>query len=383
MDNKMLINTLPAPTWNRLKMNETIVENFAAGSDAILEKKVIGGGVAIAGSADVRFAGIATGMGPEAVKALAGRNELNIVAEEAAEIGQIMLHIAHSDGQEALQIVNVLAKKNSKLTVWMDLTTAEDPKNRGKVLNGKVSESTAQGSAAEVCAESASGSKSGSLSVLTKVILEEGAEVKLVQLELVNAKSRAFVDIGAVCAKSATLETAQILLGAQETYLGQRTLLDEKYANVKTTLAYYGKDEQKLDMNYVAQHVGKRTESNLDVYGVLRDRSEKLFRGTIDFVNGSAGSVGDENESVLLLDEGVVNRTIPLILCAEEDVQGNHGASIGQLDEEMLFYMGTRGIPEEEAIRIIARARLEAMCAKIGNEEMEKLLTEHIDAVMR
>ncbi len=45
----------------------------------------------------------------------------------------------------------------------------------------------------------------------------------------------------------------------------------------------------------------------------------------------------------LLLGEDVVNRTIPLILCAEEDVEGNHGASIGQLDEDILFYMNSEG----------------------------------------
>ena len=55
--------------------------------------------------------------------------------------------------------------------------------------------------------------------------------------------------------------------------------------------------------------------------GVLQDRSAKLFRGTIDFQKGAAGSKGDEKEDVLLLGEDVVNRTIPLILCAEEDVE--------------------------------------------------------------
>ena len=72
----------------------------------------------------------------------------------------------------------------------------------------------------------------------------------------------------------------------------------------------------------------------------------KLFRGSIDFVKGCAGSVGNEKEDVLLLGDDVVNQTIPLILCAEEDVEGNHGASIGELDEKTLFYLMSRGIYE-------------------------------------
>ena len=69
--------------------------------------------------------------------------------------------------------------------------------------------------------------------------------------------------------------------------------------------------------------------------GVLQGGAKKIYRGTIDFKNGSAGAVGDEKETVLLLSDDVVNQTIPLILCSEEDVQGNHGASIGKLDDEL------------------------------------------------
>ena len=74
------------------------------------------------------------------------------------------------------------------------------------------------------------------------------------------------------------------------------------------------------------------------------DAAEKIFRGTIDFVRGSADSVGAETEQVLLLGDDVVNKTIPVILCAEENVQGSHGAAIGELDEETLFYFGARGM---------------------------------------
>ena len=101
--------------------------------------------------------------------------------------------------------------------------------------------------------------------------------------------------------------------------------------------------------------------------GVLQDRSAKLFRGTIDFQQGAAGSKGDEKEDVLLLGEDVVNRTIPLILCAEEDVEGNHGASIGQLDEDILFYMNSRGLSRAEAELLITRSKLEALCAKAND----------------
>ncbi len=97
-------------------------------------------------------------------------------------------------------------------------------------------------------------------------------------------------------------------------------------------------------MNYVARHHGRKTESLMESSGVLSGEAFKLFRGTIDFVKGCPGSVGNEKEDVLLLGDDVVNQTIPLILCAEEDVEGNHGASIGELDEKTLFYLMSRGL---------------------------------------
>ena len=92
---------------------------------------------------------------------------------------------------------------------------------------------------------------------------------------------------------------------------------------------------------------------------MLNGNAFKLFRGSIDFVKGCAGSVGNEKEDVLLLGDDVVNQTIPLILCAEEDVEGNHGASIGELDEKTLFYLMSRGFTKEAAEAMIAGARLQ------------------------
>ncbi|NWM55017.1 SufD family Fe-S cluster assembly protein, partial [Escherichia coli] len=83
-----------------------------------------------------------------------------------------------------------------------------------------------------------------------------------------------------------------------------------------------------VDMNLVVNHWGQKTTSEINAAGALKDDAQKIFRGTIDFKKGSAGSVGSEQETVLMLGDGVVNKTVPLILCAEENVVGNHGATI-------------------------------------------------------
>ena len=116
--------------------------------------------------------------------------------------------------------------------------------------------------------------------------------------------------------------------------------------------------------------------------GTLKDEAEKTFRGTIDFKNGSSQSVGAETENVLLLGDNVVNKTIPVILCAEEDVEGSHGATIGELDEETMFYFASRGIDQELAEDIMTKGKMEVLYRKINDEVTEKLVEEQLAEVM-
>jgi len=81
---------------------------------------------------------------------------------------------------------------------------------------------------------------------------------------------------------------------------------------------------------------------------------------------------------VLLMDDNVVNQTIPVILCDEDDVEGNHGATIGRLDEEILFYMESRGISLEAAYELIAEARMESAIHGIKDREIEAFIESEI-----
>ena len=112
----------------------------------------------------------------------------------------------------------------------------------------------------------------------------------------------------------------------------------------------------------------------------MMDCAKKVFRGTIDFKNGSSDSVGSENETVLMLGEDVVNKTVPLILCAEENVEGTHGATIGELDDATLFYFESRGISKERAEAIMARAAIERLMRVSGDEAFADRVSEVLRA---
>lgn len=155
------------------------------------------------------------------------------------------------------------------------------------------------------------------------------------------------------------MQVRHTVLGAGRAYTGLDADLRGDDARLDIDTRYLGHASQQRDFNYVAHQRGRRTVCNLDANGVLAGESEKTLRGTIELVHGCKGSVGSEQETVLLADERVANRTVPVILCDEDDVAGNHGATIGHVRPEQLFYLASRGISPEDAERLFITASFE------------------------
>lgn len=173
-------------------------------------------------------------------------------------------------------------------------------------------------------------------------------------------------EVSAHCPEGSSVELYRLLPGRGDTYADDRLTLADG-ASLKAAMGYLGRKQQVIDLNLAVDHVGRNTRSDIDVSGALSDSAKKVFRGTIDFKNGSAGSTGSEQETVLLLGDDVVNRTVPLILCAEENVEGTHGATIGALDDDTLFYFESRGFDRDAAERLMARAAVERLAHALGD----------------
>lgn len=166
-------------------------------------------------------------------------------------------------------------------------------------------------------------------------------------------------DSGFVLDEGARLSVRQSVLGGGEAYTGLACDLRGADAKASVITRYIGDGAQERDFNYVMRHRGQRTASDMSANGVLAGRSLKTLRGTIDFVSGCAGAEGSEVENVLLANEKAVNRSVPVILCGEDDVAGNHGATIGSMNADQLFYLESRGLSPEGAEAMALRAAVE------------------------
>ena len=199
----------------------------------------------------------------------------------------------------------------------------------------------------------------GVVGVRLRVLAGADARVDVAVTQTLDDGWIALDDAGIVLDERARVQVRHTVLGAGRAYTGLDADLRGDDARLDIDTRYLGHASQQRDFNYVAHQRGRRTVCNLDANGVLAGESEKTLRGTIELVHGCKGSVGSEQETVLLADERVANRTVPVILCDEDDVAGNHGATIGHVRPEQLFYLASRGISPDDAERLFITASFE------------------------
>lgn len=213
---------------------------------------------------------------------------------------------------------------------------------------------------------------------LTYMVAGKNAIINLIQIQLLSEESLHLNDIGAVIDNGGAINLVQGELGGSKAYNGCKVDLKGSNSKINIETIYFGDKNRTIDMNYVMNHHGKNSNSQIHVNGALLDQSSKTFRGTIDFKKGAAGSVGHEEEYNLLFSPRIRNLTAPLILCQEENVEGKHGANSGKIDENKLFYMMTRGLDELSAKKMMIEAAFCPAMEQIPFTDLQDQISEYV-----
>lgn len=217
----------------------------------------------------------------------------------------------------------------------------------------------------------------------TVYILERGARLKLIRFQLLDNTTRYIDDLRARLAEDSSLEVVRLDLGSGLSYISSNVLLEGKDSEYTALGNYLLTGSQRLDINMIAAHIAPNTKSDMRADGVLCGSASKIFRGALDFKSGCKGAKGSENEDVIMLSEDADNQSLPIILCGEEDVEGNHGASVGKISDEILYYLACRGFDEETATRILIRARYDGIISLIEDDALKSEIAGRIDEVLQ
>lgn len=189
-----------------------------------------------------------------------------------------------------------------------------------------------------------------------RIHAEQGSHVHVTLLVAATADEQYLDSLGIVADDRAEVTVRQYVIGAATTALGSTIDLAGDRSRLDLSLRYLAGAGEKLDLAYTVPVRGIKARANLDMTGVLSDDAKKALRATIDLVNGCKGAKASEQETVLVCGDDVVNKTLPTILCDEDDVEGSHGAAIGTVSPEQLAYLRDRGLTEDEAEELFRRA---------------------------
>ena len=374
-------NAMPAPTWYRLRMSNVDIEvpELAQASEYAIEgtAQVTDGAGAFEAALDAAQAEWeAAHPDPFLTTAMidAGKDEdatyggtaLSVYQEEAdaIEASRSLARAfetgtgaeAHAFLREAAGRVTVIAAEAGQTATADVLVSAID----GALNVAALDLVAAEGADLTVnITVDSPAAGTGFAATSLRVFASAGARVHIVRTQTLDATFTDLDDMGLFTWDNAFIDVRQTVLGAARTFTGLAGDIRGVASRIDVDTRYLGHDEQVHDFNYELRHHGPKTQCNILANGVLAGTSKKTLRGTIDLVRGCKGAEGLERETVLLVDDGVQNKTVPVILCNEDDVAGNHGATIGHVRPEQMFYLASRGLSQEAAEAMFVRAIME------------------------
>lgn len=355
MDNVLInrANVPAAQTWNRLRANSlslTVPDHADAGKVYLPLPRL--------------FERVECGMGQEVtnyVESQAFKSDFYNVPARTKREEPIV--VAVSAAQNQCANTGIIVREGAEATVVI-AAFAGDAGDGGNAPAG----SDANDSALPTSA------------ALTRIVVEAGAKLHLIEMLGVNEGQQHLESVGLEIHQDAAVDVKQYALGGSTIGLGLTANLVGARARFDLNNRYHATHEETLDINHLVRMRGTSTRAQLTESGVLNEAAKKTLRATIDLVRGAKDAQGNEIETVMILGDDVVNKTMPVILCDEDDVAGNHGATIGSVSPEQLDYLAARGLSRQAAEQLFVRALFEDAIINAPEEISHRVAVERCEA---
>ncbi|RAK06658.1 iron-regulated ABC transporter permease protein SufD [Halanaerobium saccharolyticum] len=206
---------------------------------------------------------------------------------------------------------------------------------------------------------------------LTRVIVKDNAVLNIVKVQRFNDQSDNFDSNISLVSNQGELNWIPIELGGKNSVTNNENTLMDDGSRASISSVYFADGDRKMDLGFKMNHQGRHSSSEIESKGVLKDRAQKVFRGDLYFQKGASQANGSEKEEVLLLDKTVDSDSIPALFSEEDNVEGEHAVSAGQIDEQRLFYLMSRGMTKAEAKQLMVEAAFNPIFDKIPLNDLK------------
>ena len=176
-----------------------------------------------------------------------------------------------------------------------------------------------------------------------------------------------------VLGEGARASLALASFGGRVTKVDTGVILAGKGAEVETYGVCLGTGEQHFDHHTEHIHQAAKTHSNLDFKVALAGKARSVYTGLIQIARDAAGCEAYQENRNLLLSEEARAESIPELEILNEDVRCTHGATVAPLDEEQIFYLRSRGLPQHQAMRLIVYGFLDQTLSRLPQATRERI----------
>jgi Fe-S cluster assembly protein SufD len=227
---------------------------------------------------------------------------------------------------------------------------------------------------------SASPDIEGYSNAVVELFVEQAAKVEYVSVQNLARETWHFASQRARVGRDAELDWVTAGLGTKKGKVRIENDLAGQGATSRVTGAYFADGSQHLDYDTFQEHIAPNTTSDFAFKGALRDTATVVWRGMIKVEKDAQRTNAYQENRNLLLSEKAHADSIPGLEIEANDVRCTHGATVGQVDRDQLFYLMARGLSRGEAERLIVRGFFTDLLDRIELEPVRDALGEALEA---
>jgi len=251
----------------------------------------------------------------------------------------------------------------------------------GTLVNQRTLVVVEEGAQAEVWEQYLSGDDEvdGVFNVVTELIVGDNARLRYVCGQGLAEKSWIFGAQRAEIGRDGRLDWVALGFGSARGHVRMETRLSGEGADARVTGAYATHGRQHIDFDTTQEHAAPNTTSDLAFRGVLQGRSSAVWKGNIIVDPGAQKTDAFQESRNLLISKRAHADAIPGLEIQANDVRCTHAAAVAQVDPEQLFYLRSRGLPEDVAKQLVIEGFLSALVERFEAGPVREVLGEALE----
>jgi len=211
------------------------------------------------------------------------------------------------------------------------------------------------------------------------LILKNNVKATYNQIDIFNEDTITLQRTKSYIKNNNDIKISSFLFGGKYTKSDFISNLNGNESNSEISYFYIGKNNEEQNLHVESRHNNKNNISNIFTIGAIANNSRSLCTGNIFIGKEAFLSKGYETQKALLLSENAQANAIPNLEIHNHDVTCSHGSTIGQIDEEQIFYLMSRGLTKDKAKKEIVKGFFKKALEQIQNENLENEVTQIID----